>query len=778
MPAKSPSLRSNIELALPAVMVVGLPLLLSAALPAAPSGSLSTGQIFQGFDGQSGEDLTAFRRDDRALWGRDSALSATSHFPGDGGPGGDFDWTIRGNETFVLDTTLATITNADQTATQQVVNGVVNVRNLTVEGTGVLRITGPNACRIAATGTVRVDGRIDARGENNRGVVTFNIGEPCIGSPGGPGGGRGGSSSLLVTQSTPQGEAGYGAFGSALPGGGGGETGFHPQTDVNNRRGSGGGGGRFAANTLLPSGCPDQTRIGLDVEQGGPGAPLANSAIGGVGVRPAPGVPGGSPFTDGDSTNNFWGRMITTAGATIVGELPRPWAGAGGGAGGDAYRGSVFPNPNFSPPSDEVGGGGGGGGGSLAIYALRDIVLGSTARIDVSGGTGGGGENSNGIDRIGAAGGGGSGGHLVLQAGRTVDLRACTITPQGNNGFLALGGQGGEGRDGDGGSNTNGVQTTPALDSINLVAPFDASCLVPAPTFVNWVGSGGDGGPGLVQIHVDDLGAILLPTNPNVTLDDVLKPAPVGAVVVDDPTTWNRLVPSFGPKSSARSQWIAIGTGGLIAATFGATDATGRVQTTGNHPNARVAQAYSIVEDLLNSSPNAPIVDVDGRSLLIDQAAFLQDVWWTHPDTLVDASLQMGPDGSSQRFDIESASITGGIVRVTVAGAGTPLAGFTTGTPVTLRPRFFRVATDGVRDLLPGSASIRITFQGAPADFLGNPNTALAGPWTPNAGALSNVPGIAFVRYQVDFDLTADGSELTNDSPRPALEYIRIPYLP
>jgi len=38
------------------------------------------------------------------------------------------------------------------------------------------------------------------------------------------------------------------------------------------------------------------------------------------------------------------------------------------------------------------------------------------------------------------------------------------------------------------------------------------------------------------------------------------------------------------------------------------------------------------------------------------------------------------------------------------------------------------------------------------------------------------VPGLAFVRFQVDFDLVADGSQLTAGSPRPSLEFLRIPY--
>lgn len=780
MLVKSQSVRSSLDLALPVAMVFGLPLFLVQTLEAAPARAQSTGQIFQGFDGPSGEDPSAFRRDERAFWGRNSSLAASSHFPGDGGPGADFDWIIRSGQTFTLDTSFSTITNADQTATQDVVNGFVNVRDLVIEPTGILEIRGPNACRIAVSGSLLVEGRILAKGRNHLGVLEFNTGGPSLGALGGPGGGRGGTGSIETTQSTPEGQAGYGAFDAPGVGGGGGETGFHPSSNADDRRGSGGGGGRFGRDVIvLPSGCAEQSRIGFDVEQGGPGSPAANGAIGGPGVRPIPGGPGVSPFTDGDPTNDFWGRMITSGGATIVGELSKPWAGSGGGAGGDAANTATFPTTPYSPVTDEIGGGGGGGGGSLLIQVLGDATFIGNGRIDVSGGTGGGGENTNGINRVGAAGGGGSGGHLILQVGGALDLQACANPGTTGGALLALGGQGGEGMNGFGGANPGGVPTTAVQDSINLVAPFDPNCVTSVPAgLLNTIGSGGDGGPGIIQVHVNDLGDVLPPTAAGVTLGAVVLPAPIGAVDANDPSTWNRMLPGFGPRSSARSEWNAVGTPGLFYGSFGATDATGRVITTGTGPNARVGQAYVIVDDPLGSSPSAPHVDVDGRTLIVDQVSFIQDVWWLHPATLVDASLEMGAPGSSQRFDIESASVTGGFVRLTVVGAGTPLAGFATGTPVTLRPRFFRVATNGVRDLLPGSASIRITFQGAPADAFGAPNASLAGPWTPNAFALSSVPGIAFIRYQVDFDLTADGSELTTGSPRPALEYIRIPYTP
>jgi len=776
MHATPRSSRSSVGYFLPALAVLGLPLFLAQALDAAAPRATTAGQVFQGFDGPSGEDLTAGRRDERALWGRNSSLTATTHFPGDGGPGGDFDWTIPFGQTFVLDTSFSLITNDDQTEQQQVVRGYVSVRNLRVEGT--LRISGPNPARIAATGNVVIWGQVIARGVNHQGVATFNTGGPSAGTTGIAGGGRGGTASILGTQSTPQGESGYGAFNTVGGGGGGGESGFNASTDVNQRRGSGGGGGRFGPDVrIAATGCAEQTRIGLDVEQGGPGGPGANGALGGLGIAPQPGLPGAGPFVDGDPTNDFWGRMRTAGGATIVGELPRPWAGAGGGGGGDACRTATFPTTPYSPVSDEIGGGGGGGGGSLVIHALGDIVLGLNARIDVSGGSGGGGENTSGINRVGAGGGGGSGGHLVLQAGRTIDLRDCPFPGTGPGTLVALGGQGGEGRNGVGGAGPGGIPTTSGEDSINLVTPFDPGCL-PLPNPAAVIGSGGDGGPGLIQLHVPDLAGILAPTVSNSSIRDVIKPPPVGGGDdPNDPLMWDRLVPSFGPDSFSRSQWMPVGGVGPIDLRFAGTDANGFVLTSNAGANARVLRLPAIANGTLASAPNAAYVDVDGRTLVIDAASISDALWSSDPALLVGAELALQTAGGAGRFEVESASAPGTSLRLTVAGAGTPLAGFGAGSTYTLYPRTFRIATDGVHDSLPTSASIRITFQGAPDDGLGQPDRALGSAWSSDANTLESVANLAFLRFQVDFDQAADGSELTTGSPRPSLEFLRVPYL-
>jgi hypothetical protein len=112
-------------------------------------------------------------------------------------------------------------------------------------------------------------------------------------------------------------------------------------------------------------------------------------------------------------------------------------------------------------------------------------------------------------------------------------------------GILATGGQGGAGRQDKGGATSGSsgqVETFPRLDACPPGYPTtgDNACLGQID------GAGGDGGPGLVQLHTRNgfdpaNPSILLP--PGLTIRDVCKPLPVGA----DGSI--RLLPRFPSKS-------------------------------------------------------------------------------------------------------------------------------------------------------------------------------------------------------------------------------------
>jgi hypothetical protein len=770
-----------------------------------------------------------------AIWGP-QALSASFNFGGTGGPGGNFVYRVRplANGTTVLNTSFTLITNEDQTASEPVVNGQVDVKDLIVEANAILEIKGPNPCVIRASGRVDIQGRILCRGANNRGVTCFSCANiPEIGSTGNGGGGKGGTGSILTTQSTPQGETGYGAFDLAAGGGGGGETGWFNSGNVDLYRGGGGGGGMFAIDVpkAVANSCPDQTIVGLDAEDGSPGAVGANSAIGGTGVRPKGGKKGPRPFIDLNPTdpnvaildddagspyvtffhlNDFWGSM--KVGNTIVrGELATPWAGAGGGGGGDSVTSSSFPTTPFNVNNNKKGAGGGGGGGSLTILCLGDIVFGSAGRIDAGGGTGGGGENTNGIDRVGGGSGGGSGGHVILQAGGVIDFRACVVGSVTNNqitgaGIYARGGEGGEGRAGVGGAGPNSIELPPTQDLLppNAYAPI-STCTVAGNTVGAATGTidgcAGDGGPGVIQLHVSSLDKILAPNTSITTnkLSTILKPNPIGTLVetagpagtpaptINTPLQWKQLLPIFGRDSKAISKWIPLGatsvppTGNTprpITFKMAGLTAAGLI----NSPAGTIPELTAVLSGTLATEPSLPFIAADGRTVAFDATGITDDIYIRNPALISQFELKI-VGGTTHKFDVASATYDGTthVLRVTVSQSGLPLQGLT-GT-VSLIPRFFRVSTDGVLDALPPptAASVKLEFQAAPITPAGAPDEVNATPWTPDITTLNTTvtpanTALRFFRFRATFTIGIGSPSLSADTPIPSIEFLRVPF--
>lgn len=372
--------------------------------------------------------------------------------------------------------------------------GIVEFDDLTIPVGATLRLRGTAPAHFRVRGTLRVDGTLDASGDAAAPVnywSNFATG-PKPGYPGGPGGGSGGTSNpMLLDEAVAGGDGseGYGSpFGGARSGGRGGESNvFLVGTDTT--RASGGGGGAFGPD--LPPIVPDPYgllsigRIAKDGQNGGPGGLGAVTHL----LIPHGGKHGIVPFIDGNPDNDFWGRKIDPiTGLVIVGELPTPRGGSGGGAGGTRIR-DTYPSTVPWDPYFAIQGGIGGGGGGLLILSAQLVVVGATGRILVDGGDGDGGECVSWMDSIGGSGGGGSGGMLVLQA-RRIDLTSAAPAC-----ITALGGQGG------------------------------------GPYFLQYA-HGGDGGPGLVQFHVSNGAAdVRLPVGK--TLADMTVPK--AHLLVPDP---------------------------------------------------------------------------------------------------------------------------------------------------------------------------------------------------------------------------------------------------
>lgn len=379
------------------------------------------------------------------------------------------DWVVPAGTTQVFPTTA----------------GRVVVDRLIVEPGAVLRVEGPFPFGLVARREIRLEGRIDLSGVSSPGVLTIGTANlPEIGAAGAAGGGRGGTGSFLTIQSTPRGGAGFGTLQLPAAGGEGGESGYGlPGAD--DRRGAGGGGGRLGPDRPLTADPDAPINAGLVAEAGRDGTPTGLGAESGSGP-PRGGAPGSPVFVDGNPNNDHWGARLDPVLGLVQGELSAPLAGQGGGAGGDAVRSATFPATPFLASGDEKGSGGGGGGG-LAILITRRFVVRGGGGIDLDGGDGGGGESSVFLDRVGGGSGGGSGGFLVVQA-NLFDLTGATP-----GALSARGGLGGPGRNNQ----------------------------------LGGVGAGGNGGPGLIQLHTPDgtLGPILLP--PAAELADLGSPEPV-----------------------------------------------------------------------------------------------------------------------------------------------------------------------------------------------------------------------------------------------------------
>jgi hypothetical protein len=729
-----------------------------------PPDELADGFV-ENFDFDNFRDDTALFVSPPAVWDG-GKLKAGFDFEGDGGPGGAFDWVVDG--LFRLNTISSTIASADMTRQQTVVNGIVNVRNLTVLPDAVLDIVGPNPARIRATGDVIIRGTIDISGNNGRDVSSINTGDQVeVGALGNGGSGKGGNASEITTNSTPRGGTGGGPFDTRNLGGQGGETGYSSGS-VHLRRPGGGGGGRFQQDALLPE--HERADKGVNGHSQGTGAVSMSG--------PAQGGDAGlAAFVDEDPTNNYWGlRPVVDERGNLVeivrGELRRLWAGSGGGAGGDAIPRSSFLTNNWGRGSDEKGGPGGSGGGGLTIQALGSIVFGVEGLIRSNGGRGGIGESTNQINHVGGTGGSGSGGHVVLESATQIDFTdGGTLSAAGDH-VQALGAPGRRGPD--------------------------------ANHLPEQVSHGGPGGAGVIQLHVPD------PIDPIGPGEDSAIRLPLAAFVEEDPLDAIAsprpvvLIPTFGPRSQARSRWIPMAgadqdpNGGtdLLRFRFGGTEADGSI--------AVLDETVQELEPLLRGTlGEAAAIGRDGTRLILQHTEFAplleirnglsNDLYLRTPALLEGflLRLQSGLDPQLRRdFVVTDAVYDEGrpssadevLLLETGLSHNGVLADFQPPGAIDyeLIPRFFRVVTDGIEDYLPQGSSIRIRFEATGADARGLPDTEnLLVEGTPDIALFNRLaPGeLSFFRFEIDFRLVEDGTPLGPDSRPVGLDFLKVPFV-
>jgi hypothetical protein len=732
-----------------------------------------------------------------AEWG-DGKLTAAFSFEGTGGPNGDFDWVVRAGDVVNFDTTSQPIVggpNGLPTAIQNTANGILDVRHLIIEAGAQVRVQGPNPMRINATGDVRILGTLDISGFPAKDVATLDTGNQTeVGGAGVGGAGTGGKASENVTGPTPRGGTGQGPFRQANLGGQGGEMGVSNAPPTSNegntrdkRRPGGGGGGRFSTDWI------GVLTVGNLSTAAGPGTDGHPEAVGAVtGVVPARGgQPGDGPFIDVDPNNDFFGVRPEVENGNLVrlvrGELPRLWAGYGGGGGGNA--GPFFPNPNWNFATDEKGGGGGGGGGGLHIKALGRIVFGPLGKIQANGARGATGENTYFLDHVGGTGGGGSGGHVILESATQVDFT-------------------------NGGSN---VGAAPA-DFVAACGPVTTKGRQDwmAPCCMN-VSNGGPGGAGVVQIHVPNptlepsssqTSEIVVPTSalqvPGI-LDGVTSPP---AYV---------MIPSFGKQSKARSDWISIGGAdqdpspgappGLVRFLFDGIETSGEDAGKIRRNGAFAADLTPLVETQdLDTSSSVRLLS-DGFSVELKGSALdairagstggiSNDIYLRTPALLEDCAVRLfvaSAESNREDFSIVAAQYDEGaespgdevlLVRTTTERGrldafNDPPAG---PTGLRLMPRFFQVSTGGQENQLLPSAFVRLRFQAARDDGFGAPDEAnplTDPPWTSDISLFNQLPAgeLQFFRFEVEFDLDAMDEGITQGTEPVSLEFLKIPFV-
>ncbi len=760
------------------------------------------------------EDTAIASAQPRANWGNSSspgALSASFDFDGTGGIGGEFDVKVLTGQTVFINTDSDVISGgpgSSTTSTQPVINGRLDVRDLTIEPGGRLVFLGPNTASILATGTVSIGGLISMNGGDNFGVSSLNTtNQPEEGASGQAGGGRGGVGSVFTSQSTPAGTAGNGAFDVPGLGGGGGESTYSPPAACakENRRAAGGGGGRLGSNIRylvdndvnLPLAIC-QTLVGMDGEPGFPGSQEGFGAQSQTGPAVG-GALGPAPFVDASPNNDFFGTMITADGAQIRGELPSVWAGAGGGGGGDAVTSQSFPRTPFLATGDEKGSGGGGGAGGLLILAIGDIVVLPGGEVAADGGHGGGGENVIYFDRIGGGSGGGSGGHIVMSSAASIIIHAELTS--GNTGDFyndnsgvtihdlrpvrALGGQGGAGREDRCGAGADGV-TSWRGDAIPFEA-FEGRDDIPPlstnPNTFNWCnavpggtcsgviaapegtayGAGGDGSPGIIQLHVADpetqLGFGGIPgdlVNPP-TFGYVTSGIDVTRSMSPPPLGWTRpderpdvLIPFFSSRSESFSRWIPLGLARLnadgtrnpVEFVFGGTDGNASVIRNGTQAQ-ELTEVFAFAPVSVDGA--APSVSPAAGTLTIsgDDIADPENLYRRNPLLMREFAVRLRATTSVndvREFTIVSATYDAGANEFTISIdpqgvtfedtiADFQLGGGAIETEIV--PFYFRLVTSGVRDLFPLDTDIKVTFDATIEDVLtgqpsANPETAFS----------------------------------------------------
>ncbi|HBF22792.1 MAG TPA: hypothetical protein DDW23_03145 [Planctomycetes bacterium] len=519
---------------------------------------------------------------------------------------------------------------------------------------------------------------------------------------------------------------------------------------------------------------------------------------------PDPGSAGPSPFAnDANWMNDFYGkRLDSVSGVIATGEILMPLAGSGGGASGDsqvitrenlgagvyASTADRFPDVPFRTYTNyyRVGAPGGGGGGQLQIQAIGPIIIGHGGKLDASGGIGMGGESTIYTYSTISGSGGGSGGHIILQSATEFDFTNLNFGSGSTIGELdssdniqAFGGRRG----------WAGAWIKPETRPSGTGTFYDGN-----QTFM--AGRGGAGGNGVIQIHVPDpLNNIKWPAAQQAMYDNyVTQTHPEGDTnrieqfleLVAEPIAYC-MVPLFSSSSQFQSEWVDTGLAYLHL------DLDGSGQETNTYPDYSHAsmlrflgidssgdvvvdtateKVEPLVEIATGSTSDASYAAAGFAVTVSSAQAYFDADLLRNPniflgyDFFPDASLPSGYEIVDVEFDLGADEIT-----FTSRTTDGPLT-FAVGSAWKVIPKFFRVDTAGTKDGMPASTRIRFEFQGADESSPGSNEPGTVTAWTAD---LADLQGLRFIRYRATFFIDEDSSGIEISSPRPSLDFIKIP---
>jgi hypothetical protein len=253
------------------------------------------------------------------------------------------------------------------------------------------------------------------------------------------------------------------------------------------------------------------------------------------------------------------------------------------------------------------------------------------------------------------------------------------------------------------------------------------------------------------------------------------------------------MVPFFGKQSTARSLWIPLGLARVNAENAAEAENQVNLLFDGTDPMSgdvlNAGGSVSLLPPIIGpdglgdkSTQMTPFISSDGFTMVFDASTLVgaDEVYKRNPELVTRFTLrlsEMGSPANKRDYVIVDASYDGANDFLSTTVTGSPMTSFQPagGVDVSLIPQFFRVITNGQVDSFPDNKRITVLFSATRADASGKPNEAIATDFTSDISTL-NMAEWDFFRFQVEFDLNTDpGSGADLDTPRPGLEFLRVP---